>query len=60
MGPRDLLEVEEELATRKSSAPNPAVFGPDKVTAWIDQFLVSAHDKLQFEREHDLSPGSQN
>lgn len=55
MGPRDLLDVEEELAERVGGEPNSAVFGADKVNEWIDQLLVSARDKLQFETRHALS-----
>lgn len=50
MGPRDLLNVEEELTGRGAEDPNPAIFGASKVNHWIDQLLVSARDKFEFEK----------
>jgi metallo-beta-lactamase class B len=48
MAPRDLFEVEKELANR-GNGPHPAVFGAAKVNAWLDGIVKAASEKLAYE-----------
>lgn len=52
MGARDLLLVEAELAQRQPGASHPAALGPAKIDAYLQVVLVSARDKLAWERAH--------
>lgn len=51
MGPRDLFEVEKELAKR-GAGWHPAAYGPQRINAWIDQILNAARQKLDYEKQH--------
>ena len=48
MGPRDLFEVEKELATR-GNGTHPAVYGAAKVSVWLDGIVKAASEKLAHE-----------
>jgi metallo-beta-lactamase class B len=49
MAPRDLFEVEKDLKSRAGGA-HAAVFGAERINAWLDQIISAASQKLAFEK----------
>jgi len=51
MGPRDLFDVERDLAAGVPDG-HPAGYGPKRINAWFDQILDAARQKLAYEQQN--------